>query len=87
MVFYDGLEAVVANPVVRVALDGVAAAVVGIIAATVVSLAVGLHEPASPSVLPFVLVLLSLAALYWLKGRFVPPLVLLVAGVAGWLAG
>ena len=87
MIFYDGLEAVVANPVVRVALDGVAAAVVGIIAATVVSLAVGLHEPASPSVLPFVLVLLSLAALYWLKGRFVPPLVLLVAGVAGWLAG
>ena len=86
MVFYDRLEAVVANPAVRVALDGVAAAVVGVIAATVVSLAVGLYDPQTPSVLPFVIVAVSLAALYGLKSRYAPPLILLAAGVAGGLA-
>jgi chromate transporter len=86
MVFYDRLEAVVADPAVRVALDGVAAAVVGIIAATVVSLAVGLYDPAAPSVLPFVIAAASLAALYGLKSRYAPPLILLAAGLAGWLA-
>lgn len=85
MVFYDRLEAVVANPAVRVALDGVAAAVVGIIAATVVTLALGLYDPAAPSILPFVIAAVALAALYVLKGRYAPPLVLLVAGLAGWL--
>lgn len=85
MVFYDRLEAVVANPAVRVALDGVAAAVVGIIAATVVTLALGLYDPAAPSILPFVIAAAALAALYVLKGRYAPPLVLLVAGLAGWL--
>lgn len=86
MVFYDRLEAVVANPAVRVALDGVAAAVVGIIAATVVTLALGLYDPAAPSILPFVIAAAALAALYVLKGRYAPPLVLLAAGLAGWLA-
>jgi len=86
MVFYDRLEAVVANPAVRVALDGVAAAVVGIIAATVISLAVGLYDPAAPSLLPFVIAAASLAALYGLKSRHAPPLILLAAGLAGWLA-
>jgi len=86
MVFYDRLEAMVADPAVRVALDGVAAAVVGIIAATVVTLAAGLYDPAVPSVLPFAIAAASLAALYWLKGGYAPPLVLLAAGLAGWLA-
>jgi chromate transporter len=86
MVFYDRLEAVVADPAVRVALEGVAAAVVGIIAATVVTLAAGLYEPARPSFLPFAIAAASLAALYWLKGRYAPPLILLAAGFAGWLA-
>ncbi|HYC66697.1 chromate efflux transporter [Brevundimonas sp.] len=85
-VFYDRLEAVVANPAVRGALDGVAAAVVGIIAATVVTLAAGLYDPARPSILPFAIAAASLAALYWLKGRYGPPLILLAAGLAGWLA-
>lgn len=86
MVLYDRLEAVVANPAVRIALDGVAAAVVGIIAATVISLAAGLYDPAAPSVLPFVIVAVSLIALYRLKSRFAPPLILLAAGLIGWLA-
>lgn len=82
MIFYDRLEAVVSEPRVRAALDGVAAAVVGLIAATAVSLAVGLwgspHPPASVAIAGA-----ALAALYVVRTRYAPPIVLLLAGLAG----
>lgn len=72
MIFYDRLEAVVAEPRVRAAFDGVAAAVVGLIAATAVSLAAGLFG--SPHPLASVAIAgAALAALYLVKNRYAPP--------------
>ena len=82
MIFYDRLEAVVSEPRIRAALDGVAAAVVGLIAATAISLAAGLtgspHPPASVMIAGA-----ALAALYVTKNRYAPPVLLLLAGLAG----
>lgn len=83
MIFYDRLEAVVSEPRVRAALDGVAAAVVGVIGATVISLAVGLYDPAHPTIMPFAIAGASLLALYVVKSRYAPPIVLLLAALAG----
>jgi len=85
MVFYDRLEAVVSDVRVRAALDGVAAAVVGVIAATVISLAMSLHDPANPAVAPFAIAAGSLAALYAFRSHYAAPIVLLGAGLAGLL--
>lgn len=82
MIFYERLETLVSDPRLRAALDGMAAAVVGIIAATVISLAAGLQNADRPLAL-FVMMAASLAALYVFNGRFVAPLVLLAAGAAG----
>lgn len=83
MVLYDRLEAMVSDPRVRAALDGVAAAVVGVIAATAVSLAVGLYDPGEPTVAPFAIAGAALLALYRVKSRYAPPVVILLAGLVG----
>ncbi|MGZ9099535.1 MAG: chromate efflux transporter [Brevundimonas sp.] len=83
MIFYDRLETIVSEPRVRAALDGVAAAVVGVIAATAVSLAAGLHDPARPSIALFAIAAAALLALYRVKSRYTPPVVILLAGAAG----
>lgn len=82
MIFYDRLEAVVAEPRVRAALDGVAAAVVGLIAATAISLAAGLVGSPHPAA-SIAIAGAALAALYLVKNRYAPPVVLLLAGLAG----
>ncbi|HEX8660483.1 MAG TPA: chromate efflux transporter [Brevundimonas sp.] len=82
MIFYDRLEAVVSEPRIRSALDGVAAAVVGLIAATAASLAVGLLRSPDP-VASVAIAGVALAALYVVKSRYAPPVILLLAGLAG----
>ena len=83
MIFYDRLESIVSEPRIRAALDGVAAAVVGVIAATAVSLAAGLYDPARPEIAPFGIAALALLALYLVRSRYAPPVVILLAGLAG----
>ena len=83
MIFYDRLETIVSEPRVRAALDGVAAAVVGVIAATAAGLAVGLYKPVGVGVGPFVIVAVALTALYLVKSRYAPPVVILLAALAG----
>jgi chromate transporter len=79
MIFYDRLEAVVSEPRIRNALDGVAASVVGLIAATAISLAIGMvGSPVSIAI-----ACAALASLYVLKSRYAPPAILLLAGLAG----
>lgn len=79
MIFYDRLEALVSEPRIRNALDGVATAVVGLIAATAINLATGLAgSPASVAI-----AIAALAALYVVKSRYAPPVVLLLAAIAG----
>lgn len=82
MIFYDRLEAVVSDHRIRDALDGVAAAVVGLIAATATSLAIGLTGSPHPAA-SVVIAAAALAALYVVKSRYAPLAVLLTAGLAG----
>ncbi|MDY6923626.1 MAG: chromate efflux transporter [Pseudomonadota bacterium] len=83
LIFYDRLEIIVSEPRIRAALEGVAAAVVGVIAATAISLAAGLYDPARPGFLLFALAAAALAALYLVRSRYAPPVVILLAGLAG----
>ncbi|KQY75071.1 chromate efflux transporter [Brevundimonas sp. Root1423] len=82
MIFYDRLEAVVSDPRIRSALDGVAAAVVGLIAATAINLAIGLTGSPLPAA-SIVIACVALAALYVVKSRYAPPAILVLAGLAG----
>ena len=83
MIFYDRLETIVSEPRVRAALDGVAAAVVGVIAATAVSLAAGLYDSDGRGLALFAIAAAALLALYRVKSRYAPPVVIVLAGLAG----
>lgn len=83
MIFYDRLETIVSEPRIRAALDGVAAAVVGVIAATAVSLAAGLYHPDDGGLALFAVAAAALLALYVIKSRYAPPVVIVLAGLAG----
>lgn len=83
LVFYDSLDKIVENDALHEFLDGVAAAVVGLIAATLVDLAVAL-VPRLPS-LPAaaVIFLLALAVLYAWKSKLNVILAVLGSGALG----
>ncbi len=83
MILYDRLESVVAAPSVRAALDGVAAAVVGVIAATVVGLAAGLVGPLRQTVVLAVIGGLALVAAWTSRSRFAAPAILAAGAIAG----
>lgn len=90
MIFYERLEGLADNPRLHRILAGVAAGVVGIIAATSVDLAVttGMKVPMTPFTLAaaaLLFVVACLIATYW-KSRLNAPLILIAAGVAGQLA-
>lgn len=86
LVLFERLEAIVENPALHRLLEGVAAAVVGIIAATFLELGAAtgarLH-----SVVPAILVFLAALLLVWrLKGTWVIPALVAGGAIAGWLA-
>ncbi len=86
LVFFERLEAVIENPRLHRTLDGVAAAVVGIIAATLVQLGMAAWERL-PDPLPAIpLFMLALLAAFRLKGAWTAPAILAAGGAAGWLA-
>jgi chromate transporter len=86
LLFFERLEAVVDNPVLHRVLDGVAAMVVGIIAATFVDLGASTLERA-PQLLPVVAIFIVAALVSWrLKGRWLPLALVTFGGAAGWLA-
>lgn len=84
MILHDRLEQVVGIPAVHAVLDGIAGAVVGVIAATVLQLAASLAGQGPGWPLLFIGGLALLAA-WTLKGRFAAPLILAAAAVAGQL--
>lgn len=85
LIFYDRLEAIIANDKLREFLDGVAAAVVGLIAVTVVELVVVLIQRL-PSIPPGLLIfVMSLATLYLWKSKLNLITVVIGSGSAGWL--
>ena len=84
--FFERLEALVDNPTLHRVLDGVAAMVVGIIAATFLELGASTLERA-PRLLPVVAIFVVAALVSWrLKGRWLPLALVAFGGGAGWLA-
>ncbi|GAA0461703.1 MULTISPECIES: chromate transporter [Sphingomonas] len=86
LLFFERLEALVDNPTLHRVLDGVAAMVVGIIAATFLELGASTLERA-PRLLPVVAIFVVAALAGWrLKGRWLPLALVGFGGAAGWLA-
>ena len=85
MIFFERLEAIVANPVLHRFLDGVAAAVVGTIAATLLELGAATFAEARQWPIAMGLLALFLLAAWRTKGRAATPALLAFGGVAGWL--
>lgn len=83
LVFYDRLEAIVEDRRLHAMLEGIMAAVVGLIGATALQLATGLLA-VSPDRLTLGAILgAALLAIRFLKGKVVTPLVLIAAAGAG----
>jgi len=85
MIFYERLEAVVADPRLHHLLSGVAAAVVGIIAATSLQLgwATLQRVPSIPAALAIFAA--AFAVVWFWKSRYAGLVVLAAAALAGWL--
>jgi chromate transporter len=86
LIFYDRLETLVEAKGVKAVLEGVAAGVVGLIAATALQLTVGLLTPLNRAPILVAIMLAALAALYLWKSKLAPPAVLLAGGLVGALA-
>lgn len=85
MIFFERLEAVVENPALHRLLAGVAAAVVGIIAATLIQLGWSTAARASGFIVPALIFVVALILVWKLKGKIVAPALILAGGIAGWL--
>lgn len=89
LVFFERLEAVVENPRLHRVLDGVAAAVIGIIATTLLQLGWAAWQRLGDSTaapwLGGLIFIAALVATLRLKGPWVAPAILAAGGLAGWL--
>ena len=84
MIFYERLEAVVEDRRLHDLLAGVAAAVVGIIAATSVELGWATLQRAPSMAAAVVIFAVALAVAWAWKSRYAVPAVLAAAAVVGW---
>ncbi|MBB4859942.1 chromate transporter [Novosphingobium chloroacetimidivorans] len=84
LIFFERLEAVIEHPALHRVLEGVAAAVVGVIAATFVHLAQATAGRVMVPVLALVLFAAALAAAWRLKGAWVTPAIMLAGALVGW---
>lgn len=85
LIFFDRLEAIVERPPVHRFLEGVAAGVVGLIAATTLELGITLagHVPSVPAAV--LILCVGLVILIWWRSKLSTPAVIVVGGLAGWL--
>lgn len=88
MLFHERLERWVEAPGLHALLAGVGAAVVGLIAATVIQLgqAMASTVPSADRIAALLLLAAALAFVWTVKGRWVAPAVVVLGGLAGWLA-
>ncbi|KQM17162.1 chromate transporter [Sphingomonas sp. Leaf24] len=84
LLFFERLERIVDAPSLRHALTGVAAAVVGIIAATFVQLAMATGGRVDAGAAGLALFVVALAMAWRLKGGWVTPLIVAVGAMVGW---
>jgi chromate transporter len=85
LILFERLEALVANPALHRLLAGVAAAVVGIIAATFVQLVQATGERVSQPAIAAMLFGVALAVVWRVKGLWVTPAIVAAGAVCGWL--
>jgi chromate transporter len=85
LIFFERLEAVVENPALHRVLAGVAAAVVGIIAATFVQLWLATGARVTQPVVAVVLFAVALAVAWRVKGAWVTPAIVAGGALAGWV--
>ena len=85
LIFFERLEAVVENPALHRLLAGVAAAVVGIIAATFVQLGEATAARVTAPLVAILLFAAALAIVWRIKGAWVTPAIVVAAAFAGWL--
>ncbi len=85
MIFFERLEAVVENPALHRVLAGVAAAVVGVIAATLLQLGWATALRVSNPIAGALIFGGAIAVVMLLKGKWVAPALVIGAGIAGWL--
>ena len=85
MIFFERLEAVVDNPALHRILAGVAAAVVGVIAATLLQLGWSTAGRAGNLVPAGLLFGAAVLAVWRWKGKLTAPALVLAGGVAGWV--
>jgi chromate transporter len=85
LIFYERLEAVVEHPRLHRALDGVAAAAVGVIAATLVQLALAAADRLAEPLLALPIVALAALAAWRIKGKWVTPAIVAAGAAAGML--
>lgn len=86
MVFFERLEGIVDNPRLHRLLDAVAAAAVGIIAATLVQLALAIWpRVAGAPLIALGLFAAALAAAFAWKHRLAAPAIIALVGATGWL--
>ena len=83
LIFFERLEAIVAKPALHRLLTGVAAAVVGIIAATFVQLGLATAFRTTDMVASFALFAIALTVAWRLNGAWVSPAIVFVGGCAG----
>ncbi|MBI2260802.1 MAG: chromate transporter [Caulobacterales bacterium] len=81
LIFYDRLETLVEAPRVKLLLEGVAAGVVGLIAATTLELGRGLLSSQGRTLLVIAIATGALITLYLWKGKLAPPVILLACGL------
>ena len=85
MIFFERLEEVVENPALHQLLSGVAAAVVGVISATLLQLGWATALRISNPVAGVAIFSGAVASVMLLQGKWVAPLLVVAAGAAGWL--
>ncbi|MBJ6122234.1 chromate efflux transporter [Sphingomonas mollis] len=85
LILFERLESVVENPALHRFLAGVAAAVIGIIAATFAQLARATGAPVTQPAIAIALFAIALTAAWRLKGGWVIPVLVAGGAMAGWL--
>jgi len=83
LIFYERLEAVVEHPRLHRTLDGVAAAAVGIIAATLVQLALAAADRLDRPLLALPIFALAALAAWRVKGKWVTPAIVAAGAAVG----
>lgn len=87
MILFERLEAVVENPAFHRLLAGVAAAVVGTIAATFAEMAQAAGARVADPLVAILLFVGALAAAWRVKGAWVTPAIIAGGAAVGWLSG